>query len=114
MKKNTQIYRSRPTCNFTSSERSYRGMFLVIILPKSYLNLHTLYTCKPAFITLLKSKQWASFYKKPNIHFEYERAKLARKFFSELKDKRDRKRTKNKYNNLLRASEENVWLKPIA
>ena len=34
--------------------------------------------------------------------------------FSELKAKRDKKkRIKNKYNNLLRASEENVWLKPI-
>ena len=32
-----QIY----TCNFTLSERSERGKFLVIILPKSYLNLHT-------------------------------------------------------------------------
>ena len=29
--KNKQIY----TCNFTSSERSERGKFLVIILPKS-------------------------------------------------------------------------------
>ena len=29
------------TCNFTSSERSERGKFLVIILPKLYLNLHT-------------------------------------------------------------------------
>ena len=26
-KKKIYIYRSRPTCNFTSSERSYRGMF---------------------------------------------------------------------------------------
>ena len=35
-------------CNFTSSERSERGKFLVIILPKSYSNLQIakyLYAC---------------------------------------------------------------------
>ena len=31
----------RPTFDFTSSKRSERGHFFVIILPKSYLNLHT-------------------------------------------------------------------------
>ena len=35
--KQTQIY----TCYFTSSEQSERGKFLVIIMPKSCLNLHT-------------------------------------------------------------------------
>ena len=35
--KHTQIY----TCYFTSSEQSERGKFLVIIMPKNCLNLHT-------------------------------------------------------------------------
>ena len=47
-----QIY----TCNLTSGERIKRGKFLVIILSKNYLNLHT-YTH-----ALLKSKQWISIY----------------------------------------------------
>ena len=51
-----KIYRSRPTCTFTSSDRSYRGMFLVIILPKSYLNLHTFIHMQTSIYYIIKIK----------------------------------------------------------
>ena len=85
MKKQQQIYR----CNFTSSERSEREKFWVVILPKNYLNLHTF------------------------IHMHYQNQSNGSPFIrNQIKSEQI-----NKYNNLFQASEasdEIFCLKPIA